>query len=58
MNSKVFEAMLSPDEIDRLCLQCSIIERQRKLHLGILMRAVVISVGTPGGACISVVSGG
>jgi hypothetical protein len=47
---QVFEAMLPQDEIDRLCQQCGVIERQRKLHLGMLVRAMVISAGTPGGA--------
>jgi putative transposase len=46
----VFEAMLPPDEIERLCTQCGVIERQRKLDLGMLVRAMVISAGTPGGA--------
>jgi putative transposase len=46
----VFEAMLPPDEIERLCAQCGVIERQRKLDLGMLVRAMVISAGTPGGA--------
>jgi hypothetical protein len=46
----VFEAMLPRDEIDRLCRQCGVIERQRKLDLGMLVRAMVISAGTPGGA--------
>jgi putative transposase len=46
----VFEQMLPQDEIDRLCQQCGVIERQRKLHLGMLVRAMVISAGTPGGA--------
>src|SRR5215475_9050873 len=45
----VFEQMLPQDEIDRLCRQCGVIERQRKLHLGMLVRAMVISAGTPGG---------
>jgi putative transposase len=47
---QVFEAMLPQDEIERLCQQCGVIERQRKLHLGMLVRAMVISAGTPGGA--------
>lgn len=46
----VFEAMLPQDEIDRLCQQCGVIERQRKRDLGMLVRAMVISAGTPGGA--------
>jgi putative transposase len=46
----VFEAMLPRDEIDRLCMQCGVIERQRQLDLGMLVRAMVISAGTPGGA--------
>lgn len=47
---QVFEAMLPQDAIDRLCQQCGVIERQRKLNLGMLVRAMVISAGTPGGA--------
>jgi putative transposase len=46
----VFEQMLPQDEMDRLSQQCGVIERQRKLHLGRLVRAMVISAGTPGGA--------
>ena len=30
---QVFEAMLPQEEIDRLCEQFCVIERQRKLHL-------------------------
>jgi hypothetical protein len=47
---QVFEAMLPQEEIDRLCEQFGVIERERKLHLGMLGRAMVISAGTPGGA--------
>ena len=47
---QVFEAILPQEEIDRLCQECGVIERQRKLNLGILVRAMVISAGTPGGA--------
>ena len=47
---QVFEAMWPQEEIDRLCQQVGVIERQRKLHLGRLVRAMVISAGTPGGA--------
>jgi DDE family transposase len=47
---QVFEAILPQGEIDRLCVQFGVIERQRKLHLGLLVRAMVISAGTPGGA--------
>jgi DDE family transposase len=46
----VFEQMLPQAELDRLCQQCGVIERQRKLNLGMLVRAMVISAGTPGGA--------
>jgi hypothetical protein len=46
----VFEAMLPQAEIDRLCAQFGVIERQRKLQLGRLVRAMVMSAGTPGGA--------
>ena len=47
---QVFEAMLPQDVIDHLCRQCGVIARQRKLNLGMLVRAMVISAGTPGGA--------
>jgi hypothetical protein len=46
----VFEPMLPQDELDRLCQQCGVITRPRKLHLGMLVRAMVSSAGTPGGA--------
>src|SRR5688500_20093749 len=47
---QVFEAILPPQELERMCIQCGVIERQRKLHLGMLVRAMVIAAGTPGGA--------
>jgi DDE family transposase len=47
---QVFEAMLPQEEIDRLCQQFGVVERQRKLNLGMLVRAMVIAAGTPGGA--------
>ena len=47
---QVFEAILPQQEIERLCAQFGVIERQRKLHLGMLVRAMIISAGTPGGA--------
>jgi hypothetical protein len=47
---QVCEAMLPQEEIDRLCEEFGVIERQRKLHLGMFVRAMVLSAGTPGGA--------
>src|SRR5512132_122060 len=47
---QVFETILPQQDIERLCAQCGVIERQRKLHLGMLVRAMVIAAGTPGGA--------
>ena len=47
---QVFEAMLPQDEMDRLCATFGVIERERKLHLGMFVRAMVIAAGTPGGA--------
>ena len=47
---QVFEAMLPQEEIDRLCQPFGVVERQRKLNLGMLVRAMVIAAGTPGGA--------
>ena len=46
----VFEQLLPQEEMDRLCQQWGVIERQRKLNLGMLVRAMVIASGTPGGA--------
>jgi Transposase DDE domain len=47
---QVFEAMLPQEEIERLCQRFGVIERQRKLNLGMFVRAMMISAGTPGGA--------
>lgn len=47
---EVFEARWPQEEIDRLCQQCGVIERQRTLNLGMFVRAMVIAAGTPGGA--------
>jgi putative transposase len=47
---QVFEALWPQEEIDGLCQQFGVIERQRKLHLGMFVRAMVLSAGTPGGA--------
>jgi hypothetical protein len=47
---QVFEAILPEQEIARLCGPCGVLERQRKLHLGMLVRAMVIAAGTPSGA--------
>lgn len=47
---QVFEAMWPQGEIDCLRAPCGGIERQRKLKLGMFVRAMVISAGTPGGA--------
>jgi hypothetical protein len=46
----VFEQMLPQEEMNRLCQQWGVIERQRKRNLVMLVRAMVISAGTPGGA--------
>ena len=47
---QIFEDMLPPAEIDCLYQQFCVIERQRKLNLGMFVWAMVISGGTPGGA--------
>jgi putative transposase len=41
---------LPQEEIDHLCKQFGVIARQRQLNLGMFVRAMVISAGTPGGA--------
>jgi putative transposase len=47
---QVCETILPQEEIDRLCEPFGVIERQRKLNLGMFVRAMVISAGTPGDA--------
>jgi putative transposase len=47
---EVFETILPQQDIARLCAPCGVLERQRKLHLGMLVWAMVIAAGTPGGA--------
>jgi len=47
---EVVEAMLPPEEIDHCCEPFGVIARQRQLNLGMFVRAMVISAGTPGGA--------
>ena len=47
---EVFAAMLPQEEIDHFCEPFGVIARQRKLNLGMCVRAMVISAGTPGGA--------
>jgi hypothetical protein len=44
------EQMRPPEEMDRLCPEGGVMERQRPLHLGMWVRALVRSAGTPGGA--------
>jgi hypothetical protein len=46
----VFEQMLPQDELGRLCQPCGVIERQRQLNLALVVRAMVMAAGTPGGA--------
>jgi hypothetical protein len=45
---QVFEAILLQQEIERVGMQCEVIGRQRRLHLGMLMRVMVIAAETPG----------
>jgi putative transposase len=47
---QVFAAVLPQQDIERLCAQCGVIARPRQLHLGRLVRAMVLAAGTPGGA--------
>jgi hypothetical protein len=47
---QVFEAILPQEEIDRLCQEFGVVQRERKRNLGTFVRAMVISAGTPGGA--------
>lgn len=47
----VFEQMRPQEEMNRLGRPCGVIERQRKLSFGMLVRVLVRSGGAPGGAC-------
>jgi hypothetical protein len=47
---QVVEPILPHETIEGLCMPCGVSERQRKLNLGRLVRAMIISAGTPGGA--------
>jgi putative transposase len=47
---QVVEAIVPHQELARVCAEFGVIERQRTRHLGILVRAMVIAAGTPGGA--------
>jgi hypothetical protein len=45
----LFKVVLLQGGIDRLCAELCVIERQRKLNLGIFLRAMVSSAGMAGG---------
>jgi hypothetical protein len=45
---QVFEPMLPQQKIDGRCQQFDVIERERKLNLGMFVRAMVILAGTRG----------
>jgi hypothetical protein len=47
---EVCEAMWPQEEIDHCCEPFGVLARQRTLTLGMFVRAMVISAGTPGGA--------
>ena len=47
---QVVEPILPHETIAGLCMLCGVSERQRKLNLWRLVRAMIISAGTPGGA--------
>ena len=44
---QVSEGILPQQEIERVGVPCGVIERQGKLHLGMLMRGMVIAAETP-----------
>jgi hypothetical protein len=45
---QVFGAILPQQESKRVGVQCEVIGRQRRLHLGMLMQVMVIAAETPG----------
>jgi hypothetical protein len=47
---EVLAARLPQEAIDHCCAPCGVIARPRQLNLGMCVRAMVISAGTPGGA--------
>jgi hypothetical protein len=46
----VCEPRLPQEEMDLLCQPWGVIERQRKLTRGLVVRALVMAAGPPGGA--------
>nr|MDQ3831853.1 hypothetical protein [Candidatus Tectomicrobia bacterium] len=46
----VFGKRLPQDEMHRLCQPSEVVRHQRRPNRGMLVRAMVMSVGTPGGA--------
>jgi hypothetical protein len=47
---RVFEPRRPQEAMDRRCQACGVSERQRQRPLGMWVRALVMSAGTPGGA--------
>lgn len=47
---EVVEAMLAQEASDHLCEPCGVRARPRQWNLGMFVRAMVISAGTPGSA--------
>jgi len=47
---EIMESILPSDEIDRLCRELGVVERERKLDVGLFIRTMVLAAGTPTGA--------
>ena len=47
---EIMEAVLPTEEIERLCRELGVVERERKLEVAVLARATVLAAGTPSGA--------
>lgn len=47
---EIMESVLPTEEIDRLCRELGVVERERKLNVGLFVRTMVLAAGTPSGA--------
>jgi len=47
---EVMETVLPTEEIERLCRELGVVERERKLEVALFARSMVLAAGTPSGA--------
>ena len=47
---EIMESVLPSDEVELLCRELGVVERERKLNVGLFVRTMVLAAGTPSGA--------